>query len=414
MENRVASILLVFILTTSIYGGNIIDINDHTDDANATDGNALDENELSNLAYCGDSVFDVVKCQTYKFTADIIQDVTILVMDYSLTPEEWSYLEDNVYDIEVDIVKYVGVAEINEDKDMMRFEVHSPEQLRDIYTLYDDYNDLRLLPHGPMVLSSIGMIAKNVKIIFMAIDTYGAYYGFDLQPSPLFKIRNKQVDLAYDWIISNKDIYGGIDIISLSFGLSEKKSFTADQSNNLKNEGILLLTSSGNDNTNYNSDEYKKHKYPNIFGAWYVIGAINEAGTRAVNFVPTGGSNWGSAGENDPNNVNFVMPGERVPVYAGTDLGWIYNDGTSFSTPYFAATAAMIIDKYRQYEGNGVDPSLTKLISLLKQFSSRTSFDQYVGWGYIDVFDAYSTLTYVEPSGSGGGCGLRNACLSFD
>ena len=85
------------------------------------------------------------------------------------------------------------------------------------------------------------------------------------------------------------------------------------------------------------------------------------------------------------------MPGNGVLTaqFDGTAYVAKYSIGTSFSTPYLAAAA--LIAQYAYFLGNeqiyGSGDYLTPsaLYEVLKVSSSRTTWDPYLGWGYIDL-----------------------------
>ena len=93
-----------------------------------------------------------------------------------------------------------------------------------------------------------------------------------------------------------------------------------------------------------------------------------------------------------------------MPVLSGTYYdsqhhcwrgNWIYGCGTSYSTPYLAATVALIITGYHAGLGSYTDPSLQKIIEILLYASSRSTFDQQMGYGYVDAYLAYGKA-YTE------------------
>ncbi|MCE7735533.1 MAG: S8/S53 family peptidase [Candidatus Heimdallarchaeota archaeon] len=245
------------------------------------------------------------------------------------------------------------------------------------------------------------------------MDLWGGYKGYDLNPNLFYGPNNLGPDIveAYDWIVANKDIYGGIDIISLSstYDQDVREIFSDAQSNTLKNYGIYMLTSAGNGGTNFNNGD---NKYPNIYASWYTVGAVNPDGTFWTQ------SSYGSTTADAADAIYYVMPGVGVPVYDRID-GWTYADGNSYSTPYLAATVAVLIEEYRQNIGDGINnPSISKINELLKDYSSG-SFTQKLGWGYVNIYNLYAFLNTEPPEPPvedddpppGGGCNPFVPCL---
>ena len=59
------------------------------------------------------------------------------------------------------------------------------------------------------------------------------------------------------------------------------------------------------------------------------------------------------------------------------------------STPYLVAIIALIITGYHNGIGSSADPSVQKVIDILQQSSSRSTFNQKMGYGYVDAYLAY-------------------------
>ncbi|NPD88906.1 MAG: hypothetical protein HGN29_09275 [Asgard group archaeon] len=74
---------------------------------------------------------------------------------------------------------------------------------------------------------------------------------------------------------------------------------------------------------------------------------------------------------------------------------WKYDCGTSYSTPYLAAIIALIITGYHNGIGSSTDPSVQKVIEILLYASSRSTFFQLTGYGYVDAYIAYGKA-YTE------------------
>ena len=73
----------------------------------------------------------------------------------------------------------------------------------------------------------------------------------------------------------------------------------------------------------------------------------------------------------------------------------MYLRGTSGSTPYLAGIIALIITGYHNGIGSSTDPTVQKVVDILQYASSRSSFDQQMGYGYVDVYIAYGKA-YME------------------
>jgi len=115
-------------------------------------------------------------------------------------------------------------------------------------------------------------------------------------------------------------------------------------------------------------------------------------------------SSWYEASTEGNHIVNWLEPGNGVPVLEDAYLDrklriargtWRYAEGTSFSVPYLAAIVALIITGYHNGIGSSTDPSLQKVIDILQYASSRSTFDQQMGYGYVDTYLAYGKA-YTE------------------
>lgn len=357
--------------------------------------------QMAEIRSCSHPTLTIIGCHEYTSTENLIKDVTIVVMDTALDPDEWRYFENGSdFGHGIDIVQYVSRTE--ENGQPIQITVDSPDDLEDAY---DRSDEIILAPsgfahHGSKVLSSIAMIAKNVKIVYIAYDMWGPHTGYDLTSMG----RSGEITLIYNYILDNLNSWGGIDIITFSNALEYDYMFNEEQSASLAAEGIYMIVATGNDVTQIQVNPQKPiegiitvpknrtleaRKYPMVYPDWYAIGAIEENGLIA-DF-----SNYGTEEYGDQ-SVDFVMPGVGVPVHTGglAENGgtWTYEDGTSFSAPYFAATVAILID---QYQGiYGVNPSISTITETLQIYSSRSSFDYLHGWGFVNInniFHAFDT-----------------------
>lgn len=87
--------------------------------------------------------------------------------------------------------------------------------------------------------------------------------------------------------------------------------------------------------------------------------------------------------------MSYVL--QRAKNHNGIDpltyyFEWYYAWGTSLSTPYLAAIIALIITRYHDGIGSSTDPSVQKVIDILLYASSRNTFHQKWGYGYVDAY----------------------------
>lgn len=137
-----------------------------------------------------------------------------------------------------------------------------------------------------------------------------------------------------------------------------------------KNLGLVHFASSGNSGIN-------SIAYPAAYSSVNAIGSANRFG-QLSNF-----SNYGSG-------LFMVAPGESIYTTDRTgSIGYssssfVSIDGTSFSSPYAASLAALILSK---------NPNLTpnEVTSIMKESGTdlgSNGFDSFTGWGMINAYSA--------------------------
>lgn len=171
--------------------------------------------------------------------------------------------------------------------------------------------------------------------------------------------------------------------------------------NKLKNDG-----GNGGSYLNYESEIEEYVMYNQYYTDWYTIGSIDHENRQgeSIKNQKTDFSSWFENYTAGNHIVNWLAPGNGVPVltqpyrdyilgvYRGT---WVYMAGTSISTPYLAGIIALIITGYHNGLGSYTDPTVQKVIDILQYASSRSTFDQEMGYGYVDAYLAYGRA-YTE------------------
>ncbi len=160
-----------------------------------------------------------------------------------------------------------------------------------------------------------------------------------------------------------------------------------------------MITPSGNFYSYWNRRGSYYYRYQSYYTEWYSIGSIDhEDRDGSWKGYKSWFSSWYEPYTSGNHIVNWLEPGNGIPVltnayydsslhcYRGT---WKYGAGTSFSTPYLAAIIALIITGYHNGIGSSTDPSVQKVIDILQYASSRSTFDQKMGYGYVDAYIAY-------------------------
>ncbi len=166
----------------------------------------------------------------------------------------------------------------------------------------------------------------------------------------------------------------GADIVNLSMGsyITEKE---LNYYENIFSEfSMLIICSAGNDKKNMDNPDV--HEFPAELENTVCVSAFDQNGKRASY------SNYGSS-------VDFSAPGSNVTL-ARNDNNKAYSagNGTSFSSPYISAAAAL---KMAEYE----DLSNDNIVDLLKSVSEdmgASGKDIYYGYG-CPVFEKSESKT---------------------
>jgi subtilisin family serine protease len=150
---------------------------------------------------------------------------------------------------------------------------------------------------------------------------------------------------AIDWLAQEM----GVKIINLSFGRDYPRGpdpILADAIRRAQEAGVLVVAMAGNEGAN------TANFYPSCFEGVLGVGAVSDDGTKA-RFSNTGPC------------VDLVAPGESVLTTTGVSVDYPYGlaEGTSFSAPQVAGTAALIMAQNRDWSAKQVAERLEKYAS---------------------------------------------------
>jgi hypothetical protein len=322
-------------------------------------------------------------CVVYDYGIEIDDYVTIVIIDDGLTELEWKALEQNP-EANVDIV---GFLTKDSDEDIQY--ITSPTD-----QLLDDQEEHE---HGFAVVSMIAAVAREVKVIFVDLLCDDDPIGFMFDDTDI-----------WTWI-DNNQASKDIDIVSCSYFVRDDytEGTTLHQTwNSLINKGVILLSGAGNYFSYNNTRGIIANPFHSYYTEWYSVGSIDHE-TRwggSVKGQKSYLSSWYEAYTEGNHIVNWLEPGNGVPVLEDAELDrdlqiargtWKYAEGTSFSVPYLAAIVALIITGYHNGIGDSTDPSVDKVVEILQYASSRSTFDQQMGYGYVDTYLAYGKA-YTE------------------
>ncbi|HZR64590.1 MAG TPA: S8 family serine peptidase [Terriglobales bacterium] len=196
--------------------------------------------------------------------------------------------------------------------------------------------------HGTMTAGIVHLVAPQAKIMpLKAFSASGAGYESDVLRAIYYAVQN------------------GAQVMNMSWDFTSNSNELATAVKYAQSKGVIAVASAGNDG------KYEK-VYP---GA--LPGVINVASTSDQDVQSTF-TNYG----NPP--VFMAAPGEGIMTLypSGTyAAGW----GTSFSTPFVAGTAALMLGK------NG-GCSSSKVASGLAH--ADAIFNPQLGWGRLDSYSA--------------------------
>ncbi len=169
------------------------------------------------------------------------------------------------------------------------------------------------------------------------------------------------------WAVSH-----GARVTSSSFGWGASSAITTAYTS-AYNSGLIHFASSGNDGASSIS-------YPSSLSVVNSVGAVDRTGNRAS------WSNYGTG-------LDFSAPGVAIWTTERTSsYGQV--DGTSFSSPYAAGVAALVLS---------VDSGLTPTqVAMIMQNTCKdrgaVGYDTFYGWGLISAYNAvYSMNNPPQP-----------------
>jgi len=145
--------------------------------------------------------------------------------------------------------------------------------------------------------------------------------------------------------------------------------------NRLTEKGVLVVAAAGNDGV---SDLH----YPAALNNVVCVGATDQNGERA------GFSNYGAS-------IDLVAPGATI-ITTHMNNGYTTTNGTSFSAPIVAGTAALIYKKY----GNDITPAMVEAILKATAIAKNSSNVYYDGSGLINAAAAVSQVDYRRFNGA--------------
>ena len=167
----------------------------------------------------------------------------------------------------------------------------------------------------------------------------------------------------------------GADIINMSFGGYIENAAESEAVAYAAGKGCVLVASAGNEGAD---PEYAgRYSYPASFEDVVSVGSFGADGKM-------------SAFSQYNDKVDICAPGEGLAVFAGTDAEDM-PQGTSFSTAYVSAAAALCIEK----RGEKID---SKRFEKILEYAADGRRGENDGWGnlYIPALLECANMPYVE------------------
>ena len=215
----------------------------------------------------------------------------------------------------------------------------------------DDYG------HGTHVSGILGAVNNNKGIVGVSPDV-NIYPVKVLDETGTGTISD--VADGIEWCIKNK-----IQIINMSFGISEDMPLLHDSIIKAQNAGIIIVAASGNQGG-------EQVDYPAAYNEVISVSAIDEKDSIA-DFCPKG-------------KVDFCAPG--VDVYSTyPNSSYEYLSGTSMSTPFITGTIALILENHPKYTTKDV---INKLTSTSNDLGAPGK-DNIYGAGLVNAYRATYT-----------------------
>lgn len=217
------------------------------------------------------------------------------------------------------------------------------------------------LGHGTMVSGIIALTAPNSTILpLRVLDDEGRGDAFQIAKA-----------LAY------ARLYGA-DIINLSFGTPNSVSIIGNQISYAEAEGIVVVSSGGNENSG--DDPY----FPGRHSKAIMVAALD------VNDAKASFSDYGS-------EIEVCAPGVGIrSSFPGN--GWAIGSGCSFATPFVTGVAALLISRNPSLSPEAVVLRIEGSALSVDQLPANQSFQGELGAGLINASGAVGSSTTSTPT----------------
>lgn len=169
-------------------------------------------------------------------------------------------------------------------------------------------------------------------------------------------------------------VQNGAAILNMSLSSRLQSFAMRDYITRLQNAGLLIVAAAGNSGSSI-------REYPAAHVGVVAVGNVDD---RDAIHTGTGPSNFGPW-------VNIAAPGVNVAGFGGAGTG------TSFSTPFVAASAALVASKFTTMDRAAIIDQLRRTALPIPAIAGQDSCpaqpcNQNLGWGRLDVEAALGSI----------------------
>ncbi|MFF9477802.1 S8 family serine peptidase [Streptomyces sp. NPDC014733] len=174
----------------------------------------------------------------------------------------------------------------------------------------------------------------------------------------------------------------GADVVNMSIGVSKHVPDMCESVHYAVEKGVVVVAAVGN-------DALPKKNYPAACPGVIGVGAVDESGTA-----------WD--GGNFNSTVDLLAPGVDAPVLGGDSSSYGKSSGTSISSAYVSASAALLREKFPDLTPGQIANRLVKTAGLPASVEKNGLKlpDAHYGYGFIKPLVA---LTKDIPAGPAAG-----------
>ncbi|ANY65471.1 hypothetical protein BBD42_02570 [Paenibacillus sp. BIHB 4019] len=276
-------------------------------------------------------------------------------------PQAWERLQNNTNSVVVAVVD-TGIDATHPDlQGRLLPGVNMADARADGTSYESDWGSKDDQGHGTAVASVIASVYNNT------IGIAGAVGPLNVSVLPVKVMNNKGWGTTLN--VAKGITYAadqGVDIINLSLGGEYSKAIV-DAVSYAQSKNVLVVAAAGNEGTNVNST------YPAAAPGVLAVGSIGKTKLRS-SF-----SNYGSS-------LAVVAPGEDILVAALSGQGNVDDryssvNGTSFSSPYAAAVAAI----YKADHPSALPGEIRSALMDTAQDLGTAGVDPYFGHGLVNA-----------------------------